>query len=131
MMFQWVQRIGNWWRRERFITDMLRTLESGVGCSETIWPQGSSINEILTWCDDQVAGVRRPYGVVATKIAIAPSEASTAIWEALVSRAHPWEGDVRDAVATQLASLVRETDVKVGVVALGTAMSNVLNTRYR
>ena len=49
---RWFRQIGDWWRRERFFTQVLRAMEAGVGVREATWQAGTPAEAVLVWFDD-------------------------------------------------------------------------------
>lgn len=124
---QWFRQIGDWWRRERFFTQVLRAMEVGVGVREATWPEGTPAEDVLAWFDAQIASARRPYGVFGVKLVVVRADQARPAIEQLISRSKPWWYRGRELMARELAPLLDASAVTTGVVAASTAMSAVLD----
>ncbi len=124
---QWFRRIGDWWRRERFFTHVLRAMEAGVGVREATWQAGTPAEAVLAWFDAQIALARRPYGAFGVKLVVVRSDQARPSIELLISRSKPWWYHGRELMARELARLLDTSAVTTGVIAASTAMSAVLD----
>lgn len=125
---RWFRRIDDWWRRERFFTQVLRAMEAGVGVREATWAQDTPAETVLTWFDAQIASARRPYGAFGVKLVVVRSDQTRPVVEQLISRSHPWWHRGRELMARELAPLLDASAVTTGVIAVSTAMSAVLDS---
>ncbi len=123
----WIRQIDDWWRRERFFTQVLRAMEAGVGVREATWARGTSVETVLAWLDAQIASARRPYGVFGVKLVVVCSDQAEPAVEQLISRSNPWWYRGRELMARELAPLLDVSAVTTGVIAASTAMSAVLD----
>ena len=124
---RWIRQIGDWWRRERFFTQVLRAMEAGVGIREATWARGTSVETVLAWFDAQIASARRPYGAFGIKLVVVCDNQTRPIVEQLISRSNPWWYRRRELMARELAPLLDVSTVTTGVIAASTAMSAVLD----
>jgi hypothetical protein len=124
---RWFGRIGDWWRRERFFTHVLRAMEAGVGVREATWQAGTPAEAVLAWFDAQIASARRPYGAFGAKLVVVCSNQVRPSVELLISRSKPWWPHGRELMARELAFLLDTSAVTTGVIAASTAMSVVLD----
>ena len=124
---RWIRQIGDWWRRERFFTQVLRAMEAGVGVREATWAQGTPAETVLAWFDSQIASARRPYGAFGIKLVVVCDDQTRPAVERLISRSNPWWYHARELMARELAPLLDVSAVTTGVIAASTAMSAVLD----
>jgi hypothetical protein len=124
----WIRQIDDWWRRERFFTQVLRAMEAGVGVREATWAQGTPADTVLAWFDAQIASARRPYGAFGVKLVVVCSDQARPTVEQLISRSNPWWYHGREMMARELAPLLDVSAVTTGVIAASTAMSAVLDS---
>jgi hypothetical protein len=124
---RWLGRIGDWWRRERLFTLVLRAMEAGVGVREVTWAQATPAETVLAWFDAQIASARRPYGAFGVKLVVVCSDQITPSIELLISRSKPWWPHGRELMARELAPMLDTSAITTGVIAASTAMSAVLD----
>jgi hypothetical protein len=116
---QWLLR---WWQHRQMLNAVVARLEQGAGVSEARWPQGTEAATVLDWFDAQLGNARRPYGLQACIVAVAPLDASSATIQYVIGRNTPWWGSVRDTLAADLEPLLARSALKTATVALGSAV---------
>jgi hypothetical protein len=124
---RWFGRVGDWWRRERFFTHVLRAMEAGVGVREATWQAGTPAEAVLAWFDAQIASARRPYGAFGVKLVVVCGDQARPSIELQITRSKPWWYHGREHMARELALLLDASAITTGVIAASTAMSAVLD----